>query len=82
MMVVDRGAVDEAEFSWQIRRKWADATVTVLTDEYPSASMTITDAVELASLRRGAEPLRLLVLPQRDASVRRKRVIEPMPMTF
>jgi hypothetical protein len=80
MVVVDRGTVDRDEFSYALRRRWADATMTDLTDERPSAKMTITDAVELATLRRGAEPLRLVIPPQRNPVSRAMPNIEPMPV--
>lgn len=80
MVVVDRGTVDRGEFSSALKRRWADATVTDLTDEQPSAEMTITDAVELATLRRGAEPLRLVIPPQRDLVSRTLPTMEPMPI--
>lgn len=80
MVVVDRGTVDRAEFSYVVQRRWAGAIVTDLADEQPSADMTISDAVELATLRRGAEPLRLLILPQHNLVSRAMAVIEPMPI--
>jgi hypothetical protein len=80
MVVVDRGAVDRGEFSYAVQRRWTDATVTDLTDEKPSAGMRITDAVELATWRRGAEPLRLVIPPQRDPVPRAMPIIEPMPI--
>jgi hypothetical protein len=52
----------------------------IVTDVEPLAAMTVQDATELASLRRGAEPLRLLVMPQRDPTVVTARVIEAMPV--
>jgi hypothetical protein len=67
MVLVDRGRrVDRAELSAAIRRRWPDATVTDLMNEVPSMAVTLADAVELASLRRGAEPLRIVVMPQRS----------------
>jgi hypothetical protein len=80
MLVVDRGTVDRGEFSCAVQRRWEDATVTDLSDGQPSAEMTITDAVELATLRRGAEPLRLVIPPQRDPIPRAMPIIEPMPI--
>jgi hypothetical protein len=80
MVVMDRGTVDRAELSSAVRRRWADATLANLEDEQPSVNMTTSDAVELATLRRGAEPLRLLVLPQSDPGVRSMPIIEPMPI--
>lgn len=84
MVLVDRGAVDRSELSDAVRRQWPDVTVTDLTDEEPSAAMTGEAAVELAALRRGAEPLRIVVMPQRDLTVRQRRMIEiePMPVVL
>jgi hypothetical protein len=80
MVVVDRGTVDRGEFFYALKRRWADAVVTDLTNEQPSAEITIRDAVELATLRRGAEPLRLVILPQRNPVSRPLPIIEPMPI--
>jgi hypothetical protein len=80
MVVVDRGAVDRRELTYAMQRRWANASVADLTDEQPSAEITITDAVELATLRRGAEPLRLVIPPQRNVVSRAMPIIEPMPI--
>jgi hypothetical protein len=80
MVVIDGGAVDRAELSRALRRRWADASVTNLVDREPSADMAVSDAIELAMLRRGAEPIRLLVLPQLGPPVRTVSVIDPMPV--
>ncbi len=82
MVVVDRGTVDQGEFSYAVQRRWAAATVTDLTDEQPSAEMTIMDAAELATLQRGAEPLRLVIPPQRKPFPRAMLIIEPMPIVL
>jgi hypothetical protein len=79
MVVFDGGAVDRIELSRAVRRRWTNATVLNLTDQEPSAEMTVSDAIELAMLRRGVEPLRLLVLPQRDLTDH-VPFIEPMPV--
>jgi hypothetical protein len=79
-VVVDRGAVDRRELTYAMQRRWANASVADLTDEQPSAEITITDAVELATLRRGAEPLRLVIPPQRNVVSRAMPIIEPMPI--
>ena len=80
MVVFDRGTVDRAEFVKAVQRRWAGATVTDLTDQAPSSEMTLRDAIELAALRRGIEPLRLLVLPQRDPILPTMTIIDPMPV--
>jgi hypothetical protein len=80
MVRVDHKGVDRTELSGAVRRRWPGATVTDFTDVRPLAAMTVQDAAELASLRRGAEPLRLLVLPQRDPTIHVAHFIEPMPV--
>lgn len=82
MIVVDRGPVRRAEIFDAVRHRWAEAEVTDLTSEAPSMAMTVADAVEVASVRRGAEPLRLLVLPQLDRPVRMTPAVDSMPIVW
>ncbi len=56
-----------------VRRRWPGAIVTDFSDVEPLAAMTVQDATELASLRRGAEPLRLL--PPRGRESRQRSML-------
>jgi hypothetical protein len=42
--------------------------------------MTAQDAADLGSRRRGAEPLRVLVMPQKITRVTVAPIIEPLPV--
>jgi hypothetical protein len=65
-----------------LRRRWPDVMLKDLTQEEPAWVMTAQDAADLGRRRRGAEPLRVLVMPQKitRVAVAPERVIEPMPV--
>jgi len=72
---IDRRAVQDV-----LCRRWPDVLVKDLAGEEPTWTMTPDEAAELGSRRRGAEPLRVLVLPQRvqRLTVAPAPLIEPM----
>jgi len=49
-----------------LRRRWPELVLKNLDNEVPTATMLVDDAADLARFRRGVEPLRIVVLPQRD----------------
>lgn len=65
-----------------LRRRWPDVVVKGLEQEKPAWMMIAVDAAGLGSRRRKAEPLRIVVMPQKITRVivALTPVIEPMPM--
>jgi hypothetical protein len=64
-----------------LRRRWPGVSVIPAPSE-PSWQMTVETAVRLTLLRRGIEPLRAIIMPQRTeaASKREPQYFEPMPI--
>jgi hypothetical protein len=78
--------ITEGEVADVLRRRWPDATVRHVGSMAPSWRMPVPDAVEIARTRRGVEPLRVVVLPQK---VHRQHglghhplPVEPMPIVL
>ncbi len=46
-------------------RRWCELTVGDVGAVSPTCEFAVSDAIELVQARRGVEPLRLVVLPQR-----------------
>ena len=69
-----------------LHRRWPDATVRDATTVSPGWRMSVEDAVEIARIRRGVEPLRMVVLPQRvceqAGSADQCLCFEPLPVIF
>ena len=83
--IARRGVVDI------LRKRWPEVAVVEADALEPSWSMSTQDAAELARIRRGVEPLRIVALPQRAADTAALDIIgvnrvpvavEPMPMVF
>jgi hypothetical protein len=75
---VDRRAV--LDVLW---RRWPDMVLKDFEDEEPVWETTAEDAAELGSRRRGIEPLRIIVMPQRITRVivaPAPVMLEPMPV--
>lgn len=74
-----------------LRRRWPGVTVAEVDALEPSWAMSTEDAAELARVRRGVEPLRIVVLPQRAADRDARgsaappgapTTLEPKPIVF
>lgn len=74
-----------------LRRRWPEVAVAEVGALEPSWSMSVEDTTELARVRRGVEPLRIVVLPQRHddpllgghtAVVEPPVWLEPMPVVL
>ena len=74
-----------------LRKRWPTAAVLEVGALEPSWRMSTEDAAELARVRRGVEPLRIVVLPQQAADAVAPHLIgvnaapmavEPMPIHF
>lgn len=65
LLLIRHPALTRAEVADVLRRRWPDLTFSNVGTVPPTWEMTVEDAVELACARRGVEPLRVVVLPQR-----------------
>jgi hypothetical protein len=90
-MLVSHPGIARLEVADILRKRWPAAVLQDVGATEPSWSMSTEDAAELARIRRGVEPLRLVVLPQRAADVEgRSRTavvdvptwLEPVPVAF
>ena len=66
LILVQHEGVDRHEVLTVLRRRWPTVILKDLERETPLSTMMVDDAVDLARSRRGVEPLRVIVLPQRD----------------
>ena len=82
LVMISHQGVDRREVLDVLRRRWPDVVVKDLEHEEPTWTMTADDAAELGSRRRGVEPLRIVVMPQRvqRVTVATAPMIEPMPV--
>ncbi len=80
LVLVSHAGVDRGEVLDVLRRRWPDAAVKSLEREQPAVAMTAEGAADLGRCRRGAEPLRIIILPQHDPQPTVSPVIEPMPV--
>ncbi len=85
VLVVHNASIPRETIERALQRRWpAVVFPKVLPD--PDFAFPAEAAVQLASLRRGVEPLRAIVMPQRLLSPGRnphdRAAREPMPMTF
>jgi hypothetical protein len=65
-ILVEHEGGDRREVLMVLRRRWPELVLKNLDNEVPTATMLVDDAADLARFRRGVEPLRIVVLPQRD----------------
>jgi hypothetical protein len=79
LVLISHHAVDRREVLDVLRRRWPWVVLKDLLQEEPTWAMTADDAADLGSRRRGVEPLRVLVMPQRVQRVTVAPVIEPLP---
>ena len=91
LLLVRRRQIDPEEVAEVFEARWPDAFVGPVGAVEPSWSLTTEDAAELARVRRGVEPLRIVVPPQRvaDTGARHRHAalempvsLEPMPVAF
>ena len=84
LMMISHQGIDRRDVLNVLRPRWPDVVVKDLVDEKPVWAMSADDAAQLGSRRRGVEPLRVLVLPQKITrmTVAPARVIEPMPVVI
>jgi hypothetical protein len=66
LILIEHDAVDRREILAVLRRRWPEVVLKNLDDEAPTSTMAMDDATDLARFQRGVEPVRIVVLPQRD----------------
>lgn len=74
-LLVRHPRIDGQEVAEVFGARWPAATVFGVGAVEPSWAMAIEDGAELARIRRGVEPLRVVILPQRAAA--RARAFQP-----
>ena len=82
LVLISHQGVDRREVLDVLRRRWPDVVLKDLEQEEPAWAMTPDDAAELGRRRRGVEPLRIVVMPQKITRVivaPAPVIIEPMP---
>jgi hypothetical protein len=82
MVLVLHDGVGRHEVLEVLRRRWPEIVVKSLAGEAPRSAMTADNAADLARSRRGVEPLRLVILRQRDQQPATSPPIEPMPVVI
>ncbi len=82
LVMISHEGVERREVIDVICRRWPDVVLKDLEHEEPMWDMTSDEAAELGMRRRGVEPLRILVMPQKitRVTVAPLREIGPMPM--
>jgi hypothetical protein len=84
LLLIRHSAVALAEVADVVVGRWPDAILREGTSASPCWSLAPEDAIGLARARRGVEPLRVVVLPQRVHQQHGSPpvTVEPMPMLF
>jgi hypothetical protein len=90
MVLVRHPHIPRAEVAEILGRRWPEAIIGEVAAVLPNSEFTVEDAVEFARLRRGIEPLRVIVLPQRSSGSPPGQEMggssltgsEPMPVLF
>jgi hypothetical protein len=80
LVLISHQGVDRHEVLSVLRQRWPNVVVKDLALEEPAWAMSADDAADLGSRRRGAEPLRVVVMPQRVLHVAATPIIEGMPV--
>jgi hypothetical protein len=82
MVMISHDGVDRRDVLDVLCRRWHEALLKDLALEEPMWAMTPDDAADLGMRRRGVEPLRIMVMPQKisRATLVPTREIGPMPM--
>jgi hypothetical protein len=90
LVLIRHSGIGRKEITDTLRRRWPDLWAGSHGMDEPPWKMPITQVVSLTLARRGIEPLRIVVLPQRrrfpqdcGATVNSRTLAsEPMPWTF
>jgi hypothetical protein len=82
LLLISHQAIERREVQDALWQRWPDVVLKDLEHEEPAWAMTPDDAADLGMRRRGVEPLRILVMPQKISrvTVAPTPEIAPMPM--
>jgi hypothetical protein len=82
LVLISHEGVDRREVLDVLTPRWPSVMLKEWAQEEPMWEMSADDAADLGRRRRGAEPLRITVMPQRvqRTVVAPAPLIEPMPM--
>jgi hypothetical protein len=83
-VIISHQGIDRREVLDVLRQRWPSVVLKDLAQDEPMWEMTAYDAANLGSRRRGVEPLRVLVMPQKitRVTVAPTPVIEGMPVVI
>ena len=85
LIIVAHQDTDLREVQDVLRRRWPDVVVKDFAHEEPTWAMNSDDAADLGPRRRGIEPLRIMVMPQRVQRMivaHTPVIVEPMPVVL
>jgi hypothetical protein len=80
LVIISHQGIDRREVQDVLRGRWPSVVLKEPEQEEPTWVMTAYDAADLGSRRRGVEPLRVLVMPQKITRVTIAPIIEPLPV--
>lgn len=82
LVMISHQGIDRREVLEILHPRWPNVLVKELEQEDPTWTMTPDEAAVLGSRRRGVEPLRIVIMPQKvqRVTVAPTPVIEPMPV--
>lgn len=84
LVMIAHPLISRAELARMLRRRFGHVVLSDLGDAMPATAFSAAASAELARLGRGAEPLRVVVAPQRDRTATAEALAassgaEPMP---
>jgi hypothetical protein len=85
LAMISHEEIDRREVAGMLGRRWIDVVVKDLAQEEPTWEMTADDAADLGLRRKGVEPLRIVVMPQKITRVTVAPalvIVEPMPVVL
>jgi hypothetical protein len=82
LVLISHEGVDRREVQNVLSHRWPNVAVKCLEHEEPTWVMTAEDAAGLGRCRRGVEPLRLVILPQRVRRMATAPMVEAMPVVL
>jgi hypothetical protein len=80
LMLISHQGVERRELLDVLSRRWPDMTLKDFENEEPEWRMIPDEAAALGTRRRGVEPLRILVMPQKITRVTVAPMLEIAPM--
>jgi hypothetical protein len=76
LLLISHQGIERREVQDVLKPRWPDAVLKPLEHEEPMWEMTADDAAYLGSRRRGVEPLRILIMPQKITRI----TVAPAPV--